>query len=122
MQTKWALVTTDYSAGFSTKILSVPTIDVQLQNALLLGVGALVLQRQNWKRISQKKVQPKEQAMDNRNNFYKLPYRTEEILKGFKPEEECKNLGLLLDKYMPKSVFEKAGKALWLSEIFRPHS
>src|SRR5260370_38167739 len=58
--------------------------------------------------------------MDNRSTFYNLPYTTEQILIGLKPEKECQNLGLLLDKYMPMSVFEKAGKAPWLLDIFRP--
>ncbi len=61
----------------------------------------------------------KEQTIDNRRNIYNLPYKTEEILKEFKPEERCSNLGLLLDKYMPKSVLEKEGKAHWLSDIFK---
>lgn len=60
--------------------------------------------------------------MNNNSNFYNLPYKTEEILKGFKPAEACKNLGLLLDKYIPKNVFEKAGKTRWLFDIFRPQN
>ena len=58
--------------------------------------------------------------MDNRKPIYNLPFTTEEILVAFNPSEKCENLGLLLDKYIPKSVFEKAGKAPWLMEIFKP--
>ncbi len=60
--------------------------------------------------------------MDNNSNTYNLPYKTEEVLKEFNPVEECENLGLLLDKYMPNSVFEKAGKAPWLLDIFKPRN
>jgi CRISPR type III-B/RAMP module RAMP protein Cmr6 len=62
----------------------------------------------------------KEQAVDNRSTFYNLPYITQQIFEEFKPVQECMNLGLLLDKYMPNSVFEKAGKAPWLLDILKP--
>lgn len=62
------------------------------------------------------------------NREYNLPYIIKQILLNeFKPEEECENLGLMLDRYIPKSVFEKpgrensrAGKAPWLLDIFKP--
>jgi CRISPR type III-B/RAMP module RAMP protein Cmr6 len=67
--------------------------------------------------------------MDNRDNIYNLPRKTEEILIRLNPTQECQNLGLLLDKYVPKDVFEKpsrenpqAGKTSWLSSIFKPQS
>lgn len=65
--------------------------------------------------------------MDSRDNIYNLPRRTEEILIKLNPTQECENLGLLLDKYVPKSVFEKpnrenqkAGKTPWLLSILKP--
>lgn len=58
--------------------------------------------------------------MDNRKPIYNLPFTTEEILVAVNPSEKCENLGLLLDKYIPSSVFEKTGKAPWLLEIFKP--
>ena len=67
--------------------------------------------------------------MDNRSNIYNLPYATEQILEEVQPEKKCQNLGLLLDKYIPKRVFEKpsrenpqAGKAPWLLSIIKPES
>jgi CRISPR-associated protein Cmr6 len=67
--------------------------------------------------------------MDDRSTSYNLPYKTKQIVEEFRAVQECKNLGLLLDKFIPKSVFEKpdrqnreAGKAPWLFEIFRPRN
>jgi CRISPR type III-B/RAMP module RAMP protein Cmr6 len=59
-----------------------------------------------------------EQAMDNEK--YHLPYQTKEALKEFNPDEACQNLGLLLDKYMPKNIFTGSGKSDWLSNILKP--
>ncbi len=65
--------------------------------------------------------------MDNRDNIYNLPWQTEEILIKQNPTRDCENLGLLLDKYVPKHVFEKpdrekpqTGKTAWLFNILKP--
>lgn len=50
---------------------------------------------------------------------YNLPHQTKMILERFNPDRDCLNMGLLLDKYMPKSVFA-AGKSEWLSRILKP--
>lgn len=63
--------------------------------------------------------------MNDKDNEYNLPYRAEEILKAFDPMKNCENLGLLLDKYMPKSIFDKpnpttrTGKAFWLLDTLK---
>lgn len=56
---------------------------------------------------------------------YYLPDETEKHLQSH--ANECKNLGLLLDKYIPISAFEKPdkndknkGKAPWLARILEP--
>src|SRR2546428_3324 len=56
---------------------------------------------------------------------YYVPEETEELLR--KRAHKCKNLGLLLDKYIPISVFEKPdkndknkGKTPWLARILEP--
>lgn len=58
---------------------------------------------------------------------YYVPEETEVLLRN--RASECKNLGLLLDKYMPISVFEKPdkndknkGKTPWLTRILEPTS
>src|SRR5947209_5703666 len=58
---------------------------------------------------------------------YYVPEETEVLLRN--RVNECKNLGLLLDKYIPTSVFEKPdkndknkGKTPWLTRILEPTS
>ena len=60
-------------------------------------------------------------------NSYNLPYQTAEVLQVFLPDLACQNMGLLLDKYIPRSVFEQPdkknpnlGKAPWLLDILKP--
>lgn len=67
--------------------------------------------------------------MDDRDNIYNLPWQTEAILIKHNPEQNCLNLGLLLDKYVPKHVFEKPdsekpweGKTVWLLDILKPRN
>jgi CRISPR-associated protein Cmr6 len=65
-------------------------------------------------------------AMDK--NSYNLPHQTVDILQSFQPDVACQNMGLLLDKLFPRSVFEQpgreknpnAGKAPWLLDILKP--
>src|SRR5260370_35297958 len=53
------------------------------------------------------------------NDSYNLPHQTGEILKAFRPDEASRNMGLLLKKYMAKSIFSGSGKSEWLSSLLK---
>src|SRR6266849_6929772 len=106
----------------------VQTIAAQLPIVELLGNGCHVSQRLSCQRVQVLQVeQAGGLAMDN--DSYNLPHQTVEVLQSFQPSEACQNMGLLLDKYIPKRVFEhpdkknpNAGKAVWLLDILKPRN
>src|ERR1017187_4434198 len=94
-------------------------IIVALQpNALHLDAGFRVSPKRNFQTIpARQMVRVEEQEMANK--LYNLPHKTSQVFDEFDPDKKWQNMGLLLDKYMPRNVFESGKKGEWLSRIDR---